>query len=167
MVEPDTCATRVTTKAEQVTAKSLSSILNSLPIGGCIPESAEFQEALSALEYFIPEVLREVHSEWEQESLDGVIPAGAEKTGERSISLFGRCILISDQTTVPILVELQVNPDGDKVGWFNCFLGTKGHRGMIRKPYRSAMERFHFAHGAEDGRDASAWAYVVTFGKRI
>lgn len=121
---------------------------------------------LTALEWFIPGVLREIHPEWAHESLDGVFPLVAEKTGVRTMSIFGLCILMSDQTNVPIFVELQVSPTGNEVNWLECKLGAIDRSEMIRTPYRSPSATSKLLYSLDGQRDSIDWAYMVTFGKR-
>lgn len=134
--------------------------------GDRIQETDELRDVLSALEYFIPEVLREIHSEWTYESLDGVFPLVAQKTGDREAELFGQCILIGDQTIVPIHVRLQVHPKEDNVIWFECNLGAKGPHGMVRTPYRSPSSFDKQLYSLEGQEDLIDWAFMVVFGKR-
>jgi hypothetical protein len=51
---------------------------------------------------YIPEVLREIHSEWKYESLDGIYPEIARKNGDLEIEIIGLCIFIQDQTLTPL-----------------------------------------------------------------
>ena len=166
MSESNESCDRITTKAEEIIAKSVMAILELMATGERVHESAESRNVLSALESFIPEVFGEVHSEWMHVSLDGVFPLIAEKTGVRAMRIFGQCILISDQTTVHFQVELQVNPSGDRVTWLECKLGEKGRTGMIRTPYRSPTKRIKLLHSLDGKRDLFDWAYLVTFGER-
>ena len=69
---------RITSRAEVIVTKSLRIILDSMMTGDRIQETDEFRDTLSAMEYFIPEVFREIHSEWTYESLDGVFPLVAK-----------------------------------------------------------------------------------------
>jgi hypothetical protein len=61
-------------KAEEITCRTLRSILNRLPIEAAIHDTQEFQDALTGLEWFLPEILAEIHPDWTGESLDGVYP---------------------------------------------------------------------------------------------
>ncbi|QDT47906.1 hypothetical protein Pan258_19460 [Symmachiella dynata] len=166
MLKSNKSSDRITTRAEQIIAESLLSILNSMATGDRIQESPEFRDVLSAVEYFIPEVLSEIHPEWAHDSLDGVFPLVAAKSGVRTMSIFGQCILISDQTIVPLLVEIQVDTKGDKVTWLECKLGARDESGMIRTPYRSPSARIKLLHSLDGKRDLIDWAYNVTFGER-
>lgn len=93
--------------AEQSVSRSLHAVLAELPVGADISESDDFKSLLSGLERFVPELLLELHAEWERESLDGIYSFSARKTGTREAAIFGVCILISDQTLTPLEIRLQ------------------------------------------------------------
>ena len=117
--------------------KSVRTILDQVTTGDKIEESDDLQEFLNALEWFIPEVLEEIHSEWKNECLDAVLPHLTRKTGEREVEVFGLCILITDQTFTPIYVKLQIHSSEDKITLLECKLGEKDPRGKIRTKYCS------------------------------
>ena len=152
--------------AEQLVGRSLRTILARVPNGENVADSEHLRDLLNGLEFFIPEVLREYHHEWYDDFLDGVIPIVARKSGEHEAELFGLCIMISDQTLTPIHIRLQVSPSSDEVLWFECRLGERGEKGMVRTPYKlmdRAMKPLFALLGREDMID---WVYKVTFGHR-
>ena len=57
---------------EQHLARDLRTVLQNVDVGDHIVDSDDLREAMSTLEYFIPQVLREIHPEWNHESLDAV-----------------------------------------------------------------------------------------------
>src|SRR5262249_50006785 len=133
--------------------------------GATIDDTPEFRDALTALEWFLPDVLAEIHSEWAGESLDGIYAHIARKTGDGEAEIFGLCILLSDQTLTPIHLRLQLSPTTDEVSWLELRLGEKGQQGMVRYPYPplgSIYKRLHAMRGSSN----DAWIYKVTFGKR-
>jgi hypothetical protein len=156
----------MTSRAEQTISRLIRTVLAELPSGASIPESERFRNVLSHLEFYIPALLREIHPEWDEESLDGVIPVVARKTAEGEVELFGLCIIISDQTLTPIHVRIQVAASNDEISWLECTLGERGQDGIVRMPYQSrhaATKRLY----ALDGRaDLIEWVYKVTFGNR-
>lgn len=120
---------------------------------------------LSALEFFVPEILKEIHPEWKYESLDGILPVVARKTGETQVEIFGQCILISDQTLAPIHLRVQVTPAGDEISWLEIKLGELSKHGMVRTPYNSPDAIIKKVYGPpEKNADLFDWAYKVTFG---
>jgi len=149
--------------SEQRVSRSLRTILTNLSNGARIEESKEFRDVLSGLEWFVSEVLTEIHPEWIPESLDGIYPLVARKTGEGEAEIFGLCIILSDQTLTPIHLCLQVSSSTDEVSWLECKLGEMGEHGMVRMPYKSLHKRLH----ALEGRAAVIdWVYKVGFGQR-
>jgi hypothetical protein len=149
--------------AEQHLANELRLTLAGIPIGAAITGSESFRAVLTSLEYFIPEMLREVHADWQHESLDGVFPEMARKTGENEIEISGTCILISDQTMTPIHVLLRIAADDNEIEFLDCKLGETGPNGMIRVPYGSNR----VGKIAVSGRlDKINWVYHVGFGER-
>lgn len=121
---------------------------------------------LSSLEYFIPDVLAEVHYEWRREGLDGVLPLRARKVSELEAELVGHCILISDQTVVPFHLRLQIDPSEDKVSWLELRLGQRGERGMMRTPYDTLPASGKLLQVLENATDRIQWTYEVTYGER-
>jgi hypothetical protein len=81
-------------KAEQCVSRSLRAILGEVLNGASVAGSEHLQDVLDGLEFFIPEVLRELHHEWDYESLDGFIPVVARKVGCEN-SNFSPCAFLS------------------------------------------------------------------------
>lgn len=158
MANTEESSERIISPAERIAADSLASLLSHVAIGDKIEESPELRRLLDALEYFVPEVLREIHSEWVYESLDGVFSAEARRTGERAASILGQCIFISDQTVTPIHVELQVSPSGDRIDWAICKIGVD------RSPYGSFPKKLA---SLKDQLDSVEWGWMVEYGRRL
>ena len=59
----------VVSKAEEIICRSLRAILDGVSDGASIADFDQLQDVLDALDYFIPEVLRQLHPEWNHESL--------------------------------------------------------------------------------------------------
>jgi hypothetical protein len=161
-------------KAEEFASRSLRELLAELLDGDSFLTSDKLQDVLSGLEFFLPTVLRELYEEWHDESMDGFSLILARKTKDGEAEIFGLCIIISDQTLVPIHLVLQVDPTKDEISWLLLKLGEKpsgapGERvglGMIRIPYSShdlALRRIYRLDGNIDRID---WVYKVTFGDR-
>lgn len=154
-------------RAEVFTASSLRPILAVLPSGALVPDSKEFRDALGGLERVLPEIIGEVHREMLGQSLDGVLPAVARKTGDAQVEIFGLCIFIEDQTVTPLHVELQLAETADEISWMECRLGQRGEKGMVRMPYSSetGMLRRTYALACYCEPNQIDWVYQVTFGK--
>jgi hypothetical protein len=151
-------------QAEQILARELRTVLSSTPIGGDLYQSPDFGKVLSSLEYYIPEMLREVHPEWQYESLDGVYPGIARRTGEREAEIDGLCILITDQTLTLIHVRLGIAADYDEIVWLDCELGELGPGGMVRMPYN--RRPLLSILDASVRLDIFEWVYHVGFRER-
>ena len=119
----------MTSTAEAMLSSSLRTALATLPIGGRIVDSAQFQMTTGRIEHFIHGVLREIHPEWRSESLDGLLPFVARKVGDAEAEIFGLAILISDQTVTPFHVRLQLAVANDEVSWIECRLGERAEGG--------------------------------------
>jgi hypothetical protein len=79
-------------RTEEAVSRLLRSILDGLADGEAIEDSEAFRSLLNDLEYFLPAVLGEAHGEWRDESLDGVFPALARKTGPSEAEILGLCV---------------------------------------------------------------------------
>jgi hypothetical protein len=157
--------TAMPSKAEQIVSQELWALLSTLPDGAEIADSEQFGRVLSGLEFFLPEILREIYPEWKWESLDGVYPHLAHKVGEGEVEIFGVCILISDQTLTPIHLCLQVSPSTDKVSWLQCRLGERDGKGMVRVPF-SALQLSKRLQRLDGRVGTIDWVYKATFGER-
>lgn len=146
---------------EQQLARSLRDACDKAPIGGDISRSDAFQVVTSALEFYLPAVLREIHACWKYESLDGVLHELAVKTGARQVEIAGLCILISDQTLTPFHVRLRYSADVDEIEWLDCRLGEVRGDTMVRVPYNA------FPAGVRrvpDRLNSIEWKFHVGFG---
>jgi hypothetical protein len=157
---------RKISKAETILCSGLRPILAALPARGTVDDSEELQSALSALEWFLPEVLSEIDSNWcDRESLDGIYPAVTRKTGDNEIEIVGMCCLISDQTLTPLHLQLQLDSTDDAVSWLECRLGESTPDGMLRIPY-SQGTTYGFRLVAGNRLDSITWVYHCGYGER-
>jgi hypothetical protein len=152
---------RGVSKAESIVCKRLRPLLAALPCHAAIDASDDLCAVLSALEYFVPEVLREVYPEWKNESLDGVEPYVARKLGDNEMEIVGHCILLSDRTLAPLHLCLQLDTTDDVVSWLECRLGESTAEGMQRTPY-AATPSMKFVSRLE----SMDWRYVAGYGER-
>lgn len=156
---------REVSKAESELCKHLRSMLSSLPSQCTLDESEETCYALSALAWFLPEVLQELHPEWKGESLDDIYPAVTCKTADNEIELIGLCCLLSDQTLTPLHLRLQVDSTQDAVSWLECRLGENTADGMRREPYTHSIVNGNKLHILKR-LDSIDWVYHVGYGER-
>jgi hypothetical protein len=151
--------------AEEAASHCLRAILANLPNGANIDDSEEFRRVLMYVEWFLPEILAEVYSEWTGESLDGIYPHVARKTGEGEAEVLGLCCLISDQTLTPFHLRLQLSRSSDEFSWLELRLGEKGRHGMVRMQYPAAGTIYKRLHALNQRADTMEWVYKVTFGQ--
>jgi hypothetical protein len=162
-------------RSEVILTKSLRKNLAELAIGTNIEVTDEFRRnVLAGLEFFLPDVLGELYTEWKGESFDGFYPVILRKVGDGEIELFGQCILISDQTLVPIYLSLQIDPSRDEVSWLVLKIGEKltgergetGRRGMKRLPYSSLDSALSKIYRLDGDTGKIDWVYKVTYGEK-
>jgi hypothetical protein len=139
----------------------LTNVLRELPVG------SHFHVHPSApicycLEVFLPRRLRERYPEWEKESLDGIFVARAIKTGARRAEFVGTCILITDQTLTPFVVELEVAEPNGPVTVQRLRLGEPGSGPLgISGPEANSKEAERLLASIVGRVDDIAWSYVL------
>lgn len=150
---------------EQRLCENLAPLLRAHAVGDAIGAPPEGNHLLSSFEFFLPEVLREVHDEWRYESLDGVYPKQFHKSSEREIELIGLANFISDQTLTPLYVRLQLAPNYDRVSWIDLKLGERIDGNCRREPYGSSKVAGTMLYVVER-LDSIDWFYHVGYGER-
>ena len=151
---------------EQQLARGLRATCDTVSIGCDISQSDDLPAITSALEFYLPGVLREVHAYWKHESLDGLFHELAIKTAPRQAEIAGLCILISDQTLTPYHVQLRHAVDAEEIEWLDCRLGEIHDGAMVRVPYNSYFNRGGIRSIA-DRLHAIEWQFHVGFGDAI
>lgn len=150
---------------EQRVCEMLSPLLLFHATGDSIGPRTDGKYLFSSLEFFLPEVLRELHDEWRHESLDGLYPKRFRKTGEHEIEFMGLAIFISDQTLTPIHLRLQLSSDHARVSWVDLKLGERIGGKCRREPYSRSQATGTMFHVAER-LDSIDWYYHVGYGER-
>lgn len=143
----------------------LAPLLRANDVGDAIGALPGGSYLFSSFEFFLPEVLREVHDDWRYESLDGVYPKQFRKTGDHEIELIGLALFISDQTLTPLHVRLQLSTDYDRVSWIDLKLGERVNGNCRREPYGNSKAAGSMLHAAEH-LDSIDWFYHVDYGER-
>lgn len=149
--------------AEQRVCQGLQSLLRDCKTGDSFDETIDHKELMSDFEWYLPEVLHEVHGNID--SFDGVFPRIFRKIGEREAEFVGLALFISDQTLTPMHFRLQLSPTFDRVTWIDLKLGERTRHGCRREPYASAKVHGVMLHVAER-LDSIVWFYHVGFGER-
>ncbi|MDB2687118.1 hypothetical protein N9Y42_07880 [Mariniblastus sp.] len=150
---------------EQRVCEMLTPLLRSHAVGDAIGPRPAGNYLFSSLEFFLPEVLRELHDEWRHESLDGLYPKIFRKTNEREIEFVGLTIFITDQTFTPIHLHLQLASDYDRVSWIDLKLGERIGDKCRREPYSRSQTTGTMLHVAER-LETIDWFYHVGYGER-
>lgn len=150
--------------SEQHVCELLARLLRSHDVGDFIGTSSDDGYILSPLEFFLPEVLRDIHTEWQHESLDGIYPTSFCKMGDREIELVGLAVFISDQTLTPLHLRLQLSPDFDHVSWIDLKLGERINGECRRDPYGTAKASGTMLQVASR-LDSIDWYYHVGYGE--
>ncbi len=150
-------------------ASELQDMMQGLPVGAqfAVPPSANI---CYSLELFIPDVLRQRYPEWEKESLDGLFIARATKTGSAATEFIGTCILISDQTVAPFLIDLNVSQEGDSdaVTAVRVMLGEPGSGPLgISGPPCNSRDAQRLLVSLVDRIDKVEWSYTITSDKIV
>jgi hypothetical protein len=146
----------------QQLASELRNLLRELPVG------AEFAVSPSAdicysLELFVPGLLRQRFPEWQDESLDGIFVARATKTGTTSAEFVGTCILISDQTVTPFLLDLRISPISCVAAATRVMLGEPGTGRLgISGPPCNSLQAQRLLSTLVDRLDQVAWSYTCS-----
>ena len=150
--------------AEQRVCELLVRLIRSHDVGDSIETTPEDGYVFSSLEFFLPEVLCEIHPEWRYESLDGIYPASFCKTSDREIELVGVALFISDQTLTLLHVRLQLSPDFDRVSWIDSKLGERINGECRRDRYGNAQASGTILH-VKKRLDSIDWYYHVGYGE--
>lgn len=158
-------SSRETSPAERFLAASLREILAPLAIGQDIEDSDSLRSALGSLDFFLPEVLVEIHAEWKWESLDEVIPLRVRKPGDRELELWGLAIVISDQTVVPLHLNLRLDAERDQIVWLECEMMADEPPSLRRAPYRAHRSMLNHLANLRHNPEQIAWVYRVAYGE--
>lgn len=151
--------------SEQRVCERLAAILKGQAVGDSLGDQTTCSDLLNAFEFFLPEVLREIHFEWKGEGLDGVYPTIFRKTGDREIELVGLALFISDQTLTPLHLRLQLSPTFGRVSWIEIRLGERTVHGCRREPYGGPKAFSKMLHVVER-LETIDWYYRVGYGER-
>jgi len=151
----------VNLRLESHLVSELRELLREVPIGAQFAVSSS-ADICSSLELFLPKLLRNQHKEWVRESLDGIFVARALKTGPAAAQLAGTCILISDQTVTPFLIDLEVSPTIDSVVAFRVLLGEAGGGPLgISGPVCNSGEAKRLLATLISRLDSITWSYKI------
>lgn len=157
-------------RAERAVVESLRVILARTEVGGELwaadYDTDDGKRLLSALEFFLPAVLREAHPFWKGESLDAFHTVTRRKVDERSAELFGLAQLISDQRWTPFELELRLSASDVEVESLRCRIGSLGDgKGGLDRRF-TWRERDKAVRSLLADRATIPWVFGVTQGSR-
>jgi hypothetical protein len=149
-------------RLESHIASELKALLAVLPVGAefTVSPSASF---CSALELLLPHLLCRRFPEWRTESLDAIFVAKAQKTGAVAAQFAGTCILITDQTVAPLLVDLALTPSNDSIASFRVCLGEAGGGRLgVSGPRCNSAEAKRLLATVSSRLKDIRWSYTIT-----
>lgn len=152
---------------EKLVCQHCRLLIEKIEYGIDIDEDSNTADLLKLLETIVSRELRKKYSDWKYESLDGIYSGHITMTDLHQINIIGMCILTSDQTLVPIYINIKLSDKRDEVVWINCNLAESSNAGIIRIPYSSNKWRkllyalnkdqinwfYSFAYRTEDVKD--------------
>ena len=152
----------MTSGFERSVYEALRGVIAGLKVGDPVENWDARAVLLSALQFYVPQVLAEVHPHWQWEGLDFFEAGHAIMTAERQAEVIGMCCLIRDMTWTPIYVHLRHSGSDQTLEWMECRVGARGDGdgGLLRLPNldRSAPRRIAQRPYEVD------WAYAARFG---
>lgn len=158
---------RTPSPREECLARHVRLLLRGLRVGDdvAIPEGfyrdvPNLCKTMTALEYFIPEVICEIES---CATLDGVFPYKASKVAPLQMTLVGACVYIQGGYA-PLYVQLRAARHNDVVEWFYCRLGELGRHG--EKLYGNETGHNTLGLKTLHRLDQIRWKHCVEYGER-
>ena len=113
-------------KFEELAAQYLRLVLHGVQLGEHIPESPARTQLQSALELFLPLMLRDTDpGHWRLEAFDGFQLPVARKTGPFEAEFRGVGLLLTDETWTPVQVRLRAAEEADVIAWGSCQVGDR------------------------------------------
>lgn len=135
---------RTPSEREATLARNVRLLLRDVRVGDeiAIPERfhrdlPHLHETTSGLEYFIPEVIREIEP---CGTLDGVFPYRICKHARLQMTIVGACVYI-EGGYAPLYVQLRVARHANVVEWFHVRLGERGPCGEKSTDTRRVLTR--------------------------
>ena len=150
-------------KFEELAAQYLRLSLHGIGEGEAIPESAARGQMESALELYLPLMLRGADANhWRFEAFDGFQFPVARKTGPLEAEFRGAGLLLSDQTWTPVQVRIRAAAESDTIAWGQCQVGDRLVGKAERPPHDSSKLGKLLATVCEHP-DTVEWAFAVEF----
>jgi hypothetical protein len=155
-------SSRVPEGWERLVAKELRPLLRDVDVGAtfAIPPDSAFARLHERL---IQGRLAARFPEWRDQSIDGVWPEHARKTGPTSASLCGVCVLLDDQTLTPFAAEWTIAGSHDAVTAWRLRVGEPGGgRLRISGPRHGSKAATLLRWTIAERIDDTHWCYELT-----
>ncbi len=150
-------------KAEEIASHCLRNVLKPLSAGALIEDSDDFNTFQTALTRVIPSALAEAYDHWRYEGLDGFRFAVARKVGPDEAEFVGLCLLVGNQTWIPLYVRVRIAPESDHIVSLDCKVGESGNgwTPMVGTPYGATRET-KLLYSVVNRLESIPWAYRIT-----
>jgi hypothetical protein len=150
-------------KFEELAAQYLRLSLRGINEGDAIPESEVRRQLESALELYLPLMLRGADpNHWRLEAFDGFRFPVARKIGPCEAEFRGAGLLLTDETWTPLQLRLRAAGDADTIAWGSCQVGdrlvTQKERPASNSPQLGTLLASVCEHP-----DKIEWAFSVAF----
>jgi len=146
---------------KRLAAIQIAGRLERKAIGESLPLDSS-SDLCGTLELLIPAVLRGRYPEWAEESIDGFFFSSAVRGFEDSAEIVGTCILISDQTVTPFVLDVALE-DAETFRSFRIKLGERGSGPLgISGPKCTSDAALEMLQALNARLDQIAWVYDLT-----
>jgi hypothetical protein len=150
-------------KFEELAAQYLRMSLRDVGEGNQLPDSEALRQFKSALELFLPLMLR--HSDpnhWRLEAFDAFRFPVARKTGPCEAEFRGAGLLLSDETWTPVQLRLRVAVESDVIAWGSCQVGDRRVERTQRLPSKSP-ELGRLLASVSERPEAIEWTFSAEY----
>ncbi|AMV19269.1 hypothetical protein [Planctomyces sp. SH-PL14] len=129
-------------------------------------EPADFYAVGSDLEFFVPQVVCEIHPEFGPRPFDGVFCYEMRKTAPLQLSYIGSVIFIDSQRLAAFHTELRVARHADLVDWCLCRVGEVDSRGHMKDYDYHSGPTAKIAQTIINAGPQMRWRWSVEYGER-
>jgi hypothetical protein len=150
-------------KFEELAAQYLRLSLRGIGEGEVIPESESRRQLQSALELYLPLMLRGADpNHWRLEAFDGFRFPVARKIGPCEAEFRGAGLLLTDETWTPVQVRLRAAADADTIAWGSCQVGDR-LVGQNERPTSNSPQLGTLLAAVCEHPDKMEWKFSVQF----
>lgn len=150
-------------KFEELAAQYLRLSLRGISEGEAIPDSEPRRQLQSALELYLPLMLRGADpNHWRLEAFDGFRFPIARKTGPCEAEFRGAGLLLTDETWTPVQVRLRAAGDADTIAWGSCQVGDR-LVGPTERPKFASPSLGNLLASVAEHPEKMEWAFSVEF----